>query len=110
MYSCLKDTRCVIFVLSCAVLMLILVWKIGSNIPPSHVHSNAYQTVKKEKHPFLKSNSPEPEEERIEIPDQLLCPLCSNLMTDAVLIPCCGESFCDECESHWPINQAAWIN
>ncbi len=62
------------------------------------IDHNAYQTIKKEKHPFLKSNSPEPEEEQIEIPEQLLCPLCSNLMTDSVLIPCCGESFCDECK------------
>ena len=62
------------------------------------IHSNAYQTIKKEKHPFLKSNSPEHEEEKVEIPEQLLCPLCSNLMTDSVLIPCCGESFCDECK------------
>ncbi|CAH2106406.1 unnamed protein product [Euphydryas editha] len=31
------------------------------------------------------------------IPDELLCSLCRDLLTDAVMIPCCGNSFCDEC-------------
>jgi hypothetical protein len=31
------------------------------------------------------------------IPDSLRCPLCGGLLNDAVLIPCCGYSFCDEC-------------
>uniref|UniRef100_K3X144 Uncharacterized protein n=1 Tax=Globisporangium ultimum (strain ATCC 200006 / CBS 805.95 / DAOM BR144) TaxID=431595 RepID=K3X144_GLOUD len=30
-------------------------------------------------------------------PDHLACPLCKRLMNDAVLIPCCQESACDEC-------------
>ena len=34
----------------------------------------------------------------MQIPDELLCKICENLMTDAVVIPCCGHSFCDECE------------
>ncbi|KAK4874540.1 hypothetical protein RN001_013900 [Aquatica leii] len=38
-----------------------------------------------------------PEEKRPEIPDDLLCSLCSDLLTDAVMIPCCGDSYCDEC-------------
>lgn len=29
--------------------------------------------------------------------DHLACPLCKRLMNDAVLIPCCQESACDEC-------------
>ncbi|KAF5302547.1 hypothetical protein FQR65_LT00919 [Abscondita terminalis] len=32
-----------------------------------------------------------------EIPEDLLCSLCSDLLTDAVMIPCCGDSYCDEC-------------
>jgi len=31
------------------------------------------------------------------IPPELQCPMCKNLLKDAVLIPCCGNSFCDEC-------------
>ncbi|KAK5641048.1 hypothetical protein RI129_009595 [Pyrocoelia pectoralis] len=38
-----------------------------------------------------------PEEKKPEIPDDLLCSLCSDLLTDAVMIPCCGDSYCDEC-------------
>nr|CCA26296.1 conserved hypothetical protein [Albugo laibachii Nc14] len=30
-------------------------------------------------------------------PDHLACPICKRLMNDAVLIPCCSESACDEC-------------
>lgn len=36
--------------------------------------------------------APEP-----NIPDELICSLCRDLLTDAVMIPCCGNSFCDEC-------------
>ncbi|KAF5299439.1 hypothetical protein FQA39_LY11585 [Lamprigera yunnana] len=38
-----------------------------------------------------------PEEKKPEIPEDLLCSLCSDLLTDAVMIPCCGDSYCDEC-------------
>ncbi|KAF2901172.1 hypothetical protein ILUMI_05015 [Ignelater luminosus] len=38
-----------------------------------------------------------PEEKHTEIPEDLLCSLCSDLLTDAVMIPCCGDSYCDEC-------------
>ncbi|KAG5887269.1 hypothetical protein JTB14_015706 [Gonioctena quinquepunctata] len=37
---------------------------------------------------------PEP---KLEIPEELVCGICSDLLTDAVMIPCCGNSFCDEC-------------
>lgn len=32
------------------------------------------------------------------VPDELICSLCRDLLTDAVMIPCCGNSFCDECK------------
>lgn len=32
-----------------------------------------------------------------DVPQELQCPLCRNLLADAVLIPCCGNSFCDHC-------------
>jgi len=48
----------------------------------------------------VKSESPEPEAEEGDkkIPGELLCLICNNLLTDAVVIPCCGNSYCDECE------------
>ncbi|EDO35477.1 predicted protein, partial [Nematostella vectensis] len=32
-----------------------------------------------------------------KVPSELRCPMCKNLLTDTVLIPCCGTSYCDEC-------------
>lgn len=56
----------------------------------------AYKEVKREKPPFV--NVPEPEAEpEAQIPEELLCMVCRDLLQDAVLIPCCGNSFCDEC-------------
>ena len=34
----------------------------------------------------------------VEIPEELICKLCKELFKDAVVIPCCGDSFCDECK------------
>jgi E3 ubiquitin-protein ligase RBBP6 len=46
-----------------------------------------------------KQTAPAPpmQEVKPEIPEDLLCSICSDLLTDAVMIPCCGNSFCDEC-------------
>ncbi|XP_017768418.1 PREDICTED: E3 ubiquitin-protein ligase RBBP6 isoform X2 [Nicrophorus vespilloides] len=38
-----------------------------------------------------------PPVQKTDIPEDLLCSICSDLLTDAVMIPCCGNSFCDEC-------------
>ncbi|XP_064296517.1 E3 ubiquitin-protein ligase RBBP6-like [Phalacrocorax carbo] len=61
------------------------------------INAEAYARGKKEKPPFLPeepaSSSPSDE----PIPDELLCPLCKDIMTDAAVIPCCGNSYCDEC-------------
>lgn len=32
-----------------------------------------------------------------KIPPELTCSICKELMKDAVVIPCCGKSFCDDC-------------
>ena len=32
------------------------------------------------------------------VPPELTCNICKELIRDAVIIPCCGESFCDECK------------
>lgn len=36
-------------------------------------------------------------EEKREIPEDLICAICKGIFKDAVMIPCCGNSFCDEC-------------
>lgn len=36
-------------------------------------------------------------EEKKEPPEDLLCSICKGIFRDAVMIPCCGSSFCDEC-------------
>ena len=33
-----------------------------------------------------------------EVPAALQCPMCKKLFNDAVLVPCCGTSYCDECK------------
>ncbi|XP_075577828.1 LOW QUALITY PROTEIN: E3 ubiquitin-protein ligase RBBP6-like [Pelecanus crispus] len=60
------------------------------------INAEAYARGKKEKPPFLPaelsfSSSDDP------IPEELLCLICKDLMTDAAVIPCCGNSYCDEC-------------
>ncbi|XP_025089512.1 E3 ubiquitin-protein ligase RBBP6-like [Pomacea canaliculata] len=60
------------------------------------IDAMAYKEGKKERPPFL----PQPvaqEPEKPKIPRELKCQLCQDLMTDAVVIPCCGNSYCDEC-------------
>ncbi|XP_026841678.1 E3 ubiquitin-protein ligase RBBP6 [Drosophila persimilis] len=38
-----------------------------------------------------------PAEQNQEIPDDLICGICRDIFVDAVMIPCCGSSFCDDC-------------
>ncbi|KAE8741533.1 hypothetical protein FOCC_FOCC012917 [Frankliniella occidentalis] len=59
------------------------------------IDHQAYKEGKKERPPF--SSEPIPEPEKPEIPEDLLCSLCKDLLTDAVMMPCCGNSFCDDC-------------
>lgn len=58
----------------------------------------AHLIGKKERPPFFDAEPPvmEPEPKK-DIPSELMCSLCNDLLRDAVLIPCCGYSFCDEC-------------
>jgi E3 ubiquitin-protein ligase RBBP6 len=32
-----------------------------------------------------------------EIPEEIICTICKGIYRDAVMVPCCGSSFCDEC-------------
>ncbi|XP_051052009.1 E3 ubiquitin-protein ligase RBBP6-like [Phodopus roborovskii] len=62
------------------------------------IDAEAYAIGKKEKPPFLpeeRSSSSSSDDD--PIPEELLCLICKDLMTDAALIPCCGNSYCDEC-------------
>ncbi|NXL54357.1 RBBP6 ligase, partial [Podilymbus podiceps] len=60
------------------------------------INAEAYAQEKKEKALFLpeepySSSSDDP------VPEEFLCLICEEIMTDAVVIPCCGNSYCDEC-------------
>ncbi|NXX85503.1 RBBP6 ligase, partial [Urocolius indicus] len=59
------------------------------------ISAEAYARGKKEKPPF----SPQEPSSSLDepIPEELLCPLCEEMMFDAALTPCCGSSYCDEC-------------
>ena len=39
------------------------------------------------------------EKKKAGIPTFMLCPLCKDILDKAVITPCCGESFCDQCKS-----------
>ncbi|XP_049653713.1 LOW QUALITY PROTEIN: E3 ubiquitin-protein ligase RBBP6-like, partial [Accipiter gentilis] len=56
----------------------------------------AYARTKKEKPPFL-LEEPSSSSSDAPIPDEILCLICKEIMTDAAIIPCCGNSYCDEC-------------
>ncbi|KRY16011.1 E3 ubiquitin-protein ligase RBBP6 [Trichinella patagoniensis] len=65
------------------------------------LHKNAFLIGKKEK-PFISEEDeshgkPAETSEKEPLPTELLCSLCDNILKDAVVIPCCGFSFCDQC-------------
>ena len=33
----------------------------------------------------------------MSVPAELLCPICGELLSDAVMMPCCAGSACDDC-------------
>lgn len=62
--------------------------------------SEAYATEKNGTPPFLPQNeSSSSTSDDDPVPDAFLCQICRGLMTDAVMTPCCSNSYCDECES-----------
>ena len=34
---------------------------------------------------------------QVSVPAELLCPICGELLSDAVMMPCCAGSACDDC-------------
>lgn len=61
--------------------------------------SKAYAVGKKEKPPFVPQELPV-SKDKDPVPKELLCLICKEMLSDAVVIPCCGNSFCDDCEFH----------
>uniref|UniRef100_A0A1I8J541 RING-type domain-containing protein n=1 Tax=Macrostomum lignano TaxID=282301 RepID=A0A1I8J541_9PLAT len=55
---------------------------------------------KKEKKPFSEEENPSTlvdYMEQLDIPDDLKCPLCQDVFKDAVIIKCCGSTYCNDC-------------
>ncbi|XP_016368941.1 E3 ubiquitin-protein ligase RBBP6-like [Sinocyclocheilus rhinocerous] len=61
------------------------------------MNAEAYVIGKKEKPPFSPQNEPSSSSSSDPVPAALLCLICKDLLTDAVMIPCCSTSYCDEC-------------
>ncbi|XP_071330261.1 E3 ubiquitin-protein ligase RBBP6-like isoform X2 [Trachinotus anak] len=62
------------------------------------IDAEAYAIGKKEKPPFVPQEQPKSAEvDEDPVPDELLCLICHDLLSDAVVIPCCGNSYCDDC-------------
>ncbi|XP_077411745.1 E3 ubiquitin-protein ligase RBBP6 isoform X2 [Vanacampus margaritifer] len=61
------------------------------------IDAQAYAVGKKEKHPFLQQEENEPASEKVHVPEELQCLICHDLLVDSVVIPCCGNSYCDDC-------------
>ncbi|XP_037112404.1 E3 ubiquitin-protein ligase RBBP6-like isoform X3 [Syngnathus acus] len=61
------------------------------------IDAQAYAVGKKEKHPFLHKEESEPQDELLPVPEELQCLICHDLLVDSVVIPCCGNSYCDDC-------------
>ncbi|NXF37204.1 RBBP6 ligase, partial [Nyctibius bracteatus] len=59
--------------------------------------NEAYASRKKEERHFLPEEPASSSSSDDPVPDELLCLICKELMTDAAVIPCCRNSYCDEC-------------
>lgn len=64
----------------------------------SSIFRDAYAIGKKERPPFLPDVEKKPVVMKKPVPKELKCPLCGDIAKDAVVIPCCGISYCDECK------------
>ncbi|XP_042645041.1 E3 ubiquitin-protein ligase RBBP6-like [Tyto alba] len=61
------------------------------------INAEAYARGKKEKPPFLPEEPSSSSSGGDPLPEEMLCLICRDIMTDAAVIPCCGNSYCDEC-------------
>ena len=64
------------------------------------LYRKGYDIGKKERPPFIKDANPETVDENEEhpVPAECCCTLCDDLLVDAVVISCCGNTFCDDCQ------------
>ncbi|KAG7489602.1 E3 ubiquitin-protein ligase RBBP6-like isoform X1 [Solea senegalensis] len=68
----------------------------GEYVIPA-INAEAYAQEKKERPPFVPDEKSSSKDDSKPVPYNLLCPLCNDLVTDAVVTPCCGNACCDEC-------------
>jgi hypothetical protein len=63
--------------------------------------SDANKNLRKDPPPLLRPTSKQDtKQEKKEDPKkELMCPICRQIMKDAVIANCCNESFCNDCES-----------
>ncbi|XP_056624196.1 E3 ubiquitin-protein ligase RBBP6-like isoform X1 [Triplophysa dalaica] len=69
----------------------------GKHVIPI-INAEAYASQKKENPPFFPQNeSSSSTSGEDAVPDDFLCRICKDLITDAVMTPCCSNSYCDDC-------------
>ncbi|CAG8443280.1 8250_t:CDS:10, partial [Scutellospora calospora] len=72
------------------------------NLVIAQANEAAWQKFHARQKSYVTSN--EVLEDTLPIPAELQCMLCSRLLKEAVITPCCRASFCDECIRHALIN------
>ena len=70
-------------------------------LPGVMLHPSGGYVILKQRNAHLlgqgkKASTPEPEP---DIPAEFRCPICKNMLSNAVLLACCGRSYCDSCLS-----------
>ena len=73
-------------------------------------NETGYLSVKKAYELMNHTNIWEPNQDDIHIPSELLCSICSDLLMEAVVVPCCGNSACDECKNFECVNCISVMN
>ena len=83
------------------------------------VERDGYSQEKKESHQWLEQEeeeaakeAKEQEEEAkeaVEVPKELQCPFCNDLLEAAILLPCCVAAACDECARNSLIEQVGGL-
>ncbi|KAF6040509.1 hypothetical protein EB796_001186 [Bugula neritina] len=73
-----------------------------SDAPGAVLTKYGYAVVKKDAEAYVeaaerKSKQAKVELPEIEVPTNFICPICDEVMTDAVKTSCCATHFCDSC-------------
>lgn len=56
------------------------------------MEKKAYSEKKIEKNPWLLDDEKPVTDTKVTVPPELLCPICKELLKDAVMMPCCAGS------------------